>query len=309
MSIRSLELPIAAALAAALLVAAPVTGAAAEVESIPVPSQEEWADAKERAPAGTGVDLAYVRMGAAEGEPILLIHGYSDNSRSWSLLAPHLADRPLYAVDLRGHGASDAPECCYGADTLAADIAGLMDRLEIEKADVIGHSLGAMTATALAATRPDKVDHLVLVSGALSADAGPGSWIWDNIRNIEAPIDPAGEFMTSWYASPNPVDPDFLEREMAESAAMPIAAWQGVLDGLAMLDLTRLAATIEAPTLILWGDQDELFEATSQEQLRAALPDARFEVFEGFGHNMFWESPEKTASVIKSFLTEQTAPR
>src|SRR5699024_1993301 len=133
--------------------------------------------------------------------------------------------------DLRGHGRSDAPACCYGVDTLAADVAGLMDTLEIERADVIGHSLGAITAGILAATHPEKVDHLVLVSGALAADAGPGSWLWENVRALSAPIDPAGEFMTGWYWSPNPVDPAFLKHEIAESAAMPLHVWNGVLEG------------------------------------------------------------------------------
>ena len=291
---------------AAVLGAALFASPAAMAES-PVPSQEAWAEAKERAPAGTGVELAYVRMGAAEGKPLVLIHGYSDNSRSWSLLAPHLADRPLYAIDLRGHGQSDAPVCCYGVDTLAADVAGLMETLEIERADVIGHSLGAITAGVLAATRPEKVDRLVLVSAALNVDAGPGSWLWENVRALSEPIDPAGAFMADWYWNPNPVDAAFLDREIVESAAMPVHAWNGVLEGLAILDWTPLAAAIEAPTLILWGDEDGLFDVDSQERLRTALPRARFEAFEGFGHNMFWETPEQAASVINAFLGEQAS--
>lgn len=285
---------------AALLLAATMAGA----EPVPVPSQEDWAGAKQRAPSGTGVELAYVRMGAEEGRPIVLIHGYSDNSRSWSLVAPRLADRPLYAVDLRGHGKSDAPACCYGPDTMAADIAGLMETLGIERADVVGHSYGAITAGILAATRPEKVDRLVLIGGGLSIPAGPGSWLWDNIRPLEAPIDPAGQFVTDWYWNPTPVDPDFLEREKAEAIAMPMHVWQGVLEALAMLDWAPLAPAVEAPTLILWGDQDGLFDAASQERLQAAVPEARLEIFAGLGHNLNWEDPEKVAAAIRDFLTE-----
>jgi pimeloyl-ACP methyl ester carboxylesterase len=288
-----------AALAALLLAAA-----TAAAEPIAVPSQEGWAGAKQRAATGTGVELAYVRMGAEAGRPIVLIHGYSDNSRSWSLLAPHLADRPLYAVDLRGHGASDAPACCYGPEVLAADVAGWMEMQGIAEADIVGHSLGAIVGAVLAATEPGKVSNLVLVSGATTVQAGPGSWLWDNVRALDPPIDPAGKFMTDWYWNPNPVDADFLQREMAESAAMPAQVWQGVLEGLAITDWTQIAPAIEAPVLILWGDQDALFDAASQERLRAALPEARFETFAGLGHNLAWEDPEKAASVIAAFLSE-----
>jgi pimeloyl-ACP methyl ester carboxylesterase len=54
--------------------------------------------------------------------------------------------------------------------------------------------------------------------------------------------------------------------------------------------------------LILWGDQDGLFDAVSQERLRTALPAARFETFEGYGHNMFWETPEGVAGILTDFL-------
>jgi pimeloyl-ACP methyl ester carboxylesterase len=278
--------------------------ATAGAEPAPVPSQDDWAGAKRRAETGTGVELAYVRMGAEEGQPIVLIHGYSDNSRGWSLVAPHLAERPLIAVDLRGHGKSDAPACCYGPDTMAADIAGLMETLGIARADIVGHSYGAITAGILAATRPDKVDQLVLIGGGLSIAAGPGSWLWDNIRPLEAPIDPGGQFIKDWYWNPNPVDPVFIEHEIAESTAMPMHVWQGVLEGLAMLDWAPLAPAVQAPTLILWGDQDSLFDAASQQRLRDALPGARLETFAGLGHNLHWEQPETAAAAIIGFLNE-----
>jgi pimeloyl-ACP methyl ester carboxylesterase len=66
-----------------------------------------------------------------------------------------------------------------------------------------------------------------------------------------------------------------------------------------------LAPQIKAPTLILWGDQDSLFGAPEQEALRAALREAQFEMFEGHGHNMFWEQPELVGTLIAGFLEER----
>lgn len=285
-------------LALAVTLALPAGGAVAAG----VPTQEEWAGAKRTVALDGGPTLAYVEMGDPEGPPVLLIHGYTDNSRSWSLLAPHLSGRRLIAVDLRGHGASEAPACCYGIDTLADDMDRVLDALGIAKADVVGHSLGSMTALALAAFHPGRVGRLVLVSTALRPGGGPGSWLWDNISTLSFPLDPDSQFMTDWYWNPNPVPADYIDRERAESAAVPEHVWRGVLEALTITDLTSAAPLVTAPTLVLWGDQDGLFDAAQQEKVRAGLPAAQFETFAGFGHNMFWEVPERVATSIDTFL-------
>ena len=280
-----------------------IAAVAAQAEPT-VPTQADWNAARQTIATADDLTLAYVELGTGEGTPLILLHGYTDNSRSWSLPAPYLGDRPIYALDLRGHGASDAPACCYGLDSLAHDVVAFMDAKGIEKADLVGHSLGSMTAAVVAATEPDRVNKLVLVSSALHASKGASDWLWDNVPGLQHPIDPNSQFMLDWYANPTPVDEDFLTRERAESAERPQQVWQGVLTALTMTDWTDLAPRIEAPTLILWGDQDGFFGAPEQEALRAALPEARFETFEGLGHNMFWEQPEKAGTTIAGFLDE-----
>lgn len=288
----------------ALGVAAMLAPPAALAEGAPVPTQEEWVDARRSATLESGLTLTYVEMGPAEGQPILLLHGYTDNARSWSLLAPHLERRRLIALDLRGHGGSDAPACCHGLDTLASDVDGFMAAIGVETADVVGHSLGAMTAATLAAYYPERVDELVLISIAATMSEGATQWLWENVPAMERPVDPEGQFMMDWYWNPNPVDEDFLSRERAESAATSEATWMGVLRALTLTDLTPVAARIAAPTLILWGDQDALFEADSQEAIRQIMPEARHVVYEGYGHNMFWEVPERVGAEITGFLTD-----
>ncbi|PLP56344.1 alpha/beta hydrolase [Mesorhizobium loti] len=282
-----------------VLLVQPVVAVARE---IPVPSQAEWADAKKSVDLPNGQTIAYVEMGDTQGKPLLLIHGYTDNSRSWSLVAPFLKARHVFAIDLRGHGKSAAPDCCYAITDLANDASLFLDAVGVNKADVVGHSLGSMTAQMLSATHPEKVDHLVLVSSSLKPGGGPGSWLWDNIMPLQPPIDPNGKFMTDWYWNPNPVDTGYIERERAESAAVPIKVWRGVLWGLSAYDFSNLAPTIKAPMLIFWGDQDQLFDAKHQDALKKAYPSAQFEAFTGAGHNMFWEFPEKVATSLDGFL-------
>ncbi|BCH21474.1 alpha/beta hydrolase [Mesorhizobium sp. L-8-10] len=292
---------LAAGMALQVLSSPPALTNAAAAET-PIPGQAAWADAKKTVKLANGISLAYVEMGNSDGKPTLLIHGYTDNSRSWSLIAPYLKERRLIAIDLRGHGKSDAPACCYAYSDLADDVSLFLDAVGVAKADVIGHSLGSLTAQLLAAQHPDKVDQLVLISSTTAIGGGPGSWLWDNVMPLTAPIDPDSQFMKDWYANPNPVDEDFITRERTESAATPIPVWRGVLWGTVINDLTQIAPLVKAPMLVLWGDQDPLFDLTHQEKLEKAYPDARFEVFGGAGHNMFWEFPEKSAKVIKAFI-------
>lgn len=287
----------------AVLVAVSIAPSPASADEKPIPAQAEWVNAKQTVTLQSGLTLSYIEMGASEGQPVLLLHGYTDNSRSWSLLAPHLGGRRLIAVDLRGHGDSGAPACCYGIDTLASDIDGFLEALDVESVDVVGHSLGSMTAATLAAYYPHRVDELVLISTAAEVPQSATNWLWDNVPTMERPVDPDSEFMMNWYWNPTPVDEDFLKRERAESAAAGAATWMGVLRALTITDWTQIAGRIEAPTLILWGDQDSLFDADSQTYIKKILPEARHQVFEGYGHNMFWEVPEAVGAEITDFLS------
>lgn len=271
-------------------------------DQIAVPTQSEWAAAKKSVDLPNGVSIAYSEMGDTNGKPLVLIHGYTDNNRSWSLVAPHLSSRHVYAIDLRGHGKSSAPECCYAYTDLANDVYLFLKAMKIEKADVVGHSLGSITAQVLSAQHPDKVGKIVLVSSTVNTGGGPGTWLWDNIMPLAPPIDPNGKFMMDWYWNPNPVDETFIKQEREESANVPIHVWKGVLWGTTLGDLSKIAPLIQAPAMIFWGDQDQLFDASHQKALKAAFPNAKYETFQGAGHNMFWEQPKRAAELINDFL-------
>ena len=185
---------------------------------------------------------------------------------------------------------------------LANDAALFLDAMGVAKADVIGHSLGSLAAQLLAAQHPDKVDRLVLISSTTGIGGGPGSWLWDNILLLTAPIDPNSQFMKDWYTNPNPVDEDYITRERTESAAVPLHVWRGVLWATVVDDLTLIAPLVKSPVLVLWGEKDGFFDLTHQEKLEKAYPDAEFQIFREAGHNMFWEFPDKAAKVINDFL-------
>ena len=118
-----------------------------------------------------------VRDYEGSGEAIVFLHYSGANLMMWPRVLPYFQDRyRLILVDLRGHGKSDKPETGYQIDVMARDILGVMQHLNLERAHIIGSSLGAEVGLSLAANYPDRVISLVC-DGALSSEYGPfGTW-------------------------------------------------------------------------------------------------------------------------------------
>jgi pimeloyl-ACP methyl ester carboxylesterase len=257
-----------------------------------------------------GETLAYITMGNPNGTPVVLVHGYTDNARDWVPLIPYLSKSfRLIVVDLRGHGRSSKPDCCYTLPDFAYDIVLLLDSLRIRRADIVGHSLGSMVAQVYAEDWPERTNKVVLISSSSGPPPGapPKQPKFDfaaQIRQLHEPLDPDSPFMVSWWDSPTPVDPDFIRRQRIDSAGIPLRVWLAVLDqGLGnVADLQRTLPRLQAPTLLIWGSDDPIMEPEVRTTLRQALPHAQVKIFQGLGHNPFWEDPRGCAAVINTFL-------
>jgi pimeloyl-ACP methyl ester carboxylesterase len=259
-----------------------------------------------------GETLAYIDTGNPTGPPVVLIHGYTDNARDWVPMLPYLSKRfRLILVDIRGHGKSSKPECCYTRLDFAYDIKLLLDALSIRQADVVGHSLGSIIAQTFAEYWPERTDRVVLISstgGRPPGSSAPPQFDYAaEIRKLKDPIDADSPFMIAWWDSPTPVDPEFIRRQRRDSAAIPLAVWLAVLDeGLptatAYADLQSTLPRLKAPTLLIWGNKDPIMEEPVRKTLKEALPGAEVKIFEGLGHNPFWENPPAVARVINAFL-------
>jgi pimeloyl-ACP methyl ester carboxylesterase len=256
-----------------------------------------------------GEHLAYIDMGDPKGPPVVLIHGYTDNARDWVPLIPFLNKHyRLIVVDIRGHGQSDKPECCYAKIDFAYDIKLLLDSLHIQKADIVGHSLGSMITQVLAEQWPERVRKVILISSTGGPKPGtlpkkPAYDFASEIRKLQEPIDPDSPFMVEWWASPTPVDEEFIRRQRRDAANIPLGVWLAVLEqGLNTADIQSMLPKLKAPTLLIWGSKDPIMEEDVRQSLRDALPVAKVKVFDGLGHNPFWEEPEAVAKVINGFL-------
>jgi pimeloyl-ACP methyl ester carboxylesterase len=300
---------------------APSSAHAAAAEAPPLSIDLDAFDARKKTVAlPNGETLAYIDMGKPAGEPVVLIHGYTDSARDWVPLLPYLSsDLRLILVDLRGHGKSGKPECCYTRLDFAYDIKLLLDQLHIGKAAIVGHSLGSIVAQTFAEYWPERTSRVVLIASTGGVKPGknarpPQFDFVASIRELKEPIAADSPFMIAWWDSPTPVDPDFIRREREDAAAIPLRVWLAVLDqGLSVsaggpagaagyFDIQSTLPRLKAPTLLLWGSKDPIMEEPMRKTLRDGLPHAQVKIFEGLGHNPFWEQPEAVATVLNAFL-------
>ncbi|MBZ9694495.1 MULTISPECIES: alpha/beta fold hydrolase [unclassified Mesorhizobium] len=268
--------------------------------SITCVEQNAWAGRKQWVNIGD-LDIAYVEIAGA-GPPLLLIHGFTDTSRSFSLLAPHLAGRRLIMPDLRGHGASQAGGGYRVAD-FAEDIAGLIRHLRLDRPIVVGHSLGGMVAIALAARQPDLIGGLVVLASTLKPGFTPDHALPVGILALHDPISPADPFFAWWHACQTSVPRTFLAGLATEASAMPAARWRAILEEVRITDLTAEARAVRAKALIIAGACDPLFDEPHQQALADALTGSRLVWAQNCGHNPHWEDPAFVASAMAGLLS------
>jgi len=290
---------VAFALMACVLTALGVPAAAK-----PPVDQAGWASLKKEVRLQNGVRLAYVEAGDPDGEPLLLLHGYTDSSRSFSPMVPYLSRYRLLIPDQRGHGASDAPECCYGTSQFAYEARLFLDALGVKRAAVVGHSLGSMVAISLAADNAERVSKIVLIGSTALVPVKRGDWLYDNAAAMTGKLDPSTQFAKDWHPAnqPTKVDPAFANAINEEILRIPPHVWRSVMRELSYVPIGRHAPDVKAPVLVLSGGKDPLFPAEHHQSLLKAFPNAEAQVFAELGHNPNWEQPDAVASAIDRFL-------
>jgi non-heme chloroperoxidase len=251
----------------------------------------------------TGPLIRYAEQGDPAGEPLLLLHGYTDSWYSFSRLLPLLepGGYHVFAVDQRGHGCSERPFGGYTTDDFAADVNAFLDAVGVRQATLVGHSMGSLVARRVAARYPHRVSRLILIGAILAANDATRE-LQEAVQTLEDPVptDFVREFQESTVHVPLPVP--FFEGVVAESLKVPARVWRDALDGLFATDDGPDLGRIDAPTLILWGEHDAFFSRAEQDQLVAAMPDARLCVYPETGHSPQWERPEQVARDLSAFV-------
>jgi pimeloyl-ACP methyl ester carboxylesterase len=255
-----------------------------------------------------GVHIAYEVIG--NGEPLLLIHGLGYDRRGWGPLTALLAnDFQVVLFDNRGVGESDVPAGPYAVTQMAADAVAVLDAAGIDRAHVLGVSLGGYIAQEVALTYPNRVRKLVLGSTA------PGG-----TRSYPMPpagVEAFGRFPTmereaglrlmvesSLGAHGVRERPELLAEIFAyrlERAPTP-AGWQAQAFAGATFDAFDRVPRIAAPTLVVHGGADTVVDPRNAELLVELIPDAHAEVVPERGHLVHWQEPELLAPIVREFL-------
>lgn len=244
-----------------------------------------------------GLDTYYSVEG--RGEPVVLLHGWGASSQSLAPLCEALADAfRVLAVDLPGFGWSQAPPAAWGIAEYAGHVERLLQEAGVGRAALVGHSFGGRIAISLAARQPALVSRLVLVA---SAGTRPRRRAGYYVRVAIAKLARRFFSLPGWGATGERIIARVSGRLGSRDyrAAGPM---RPTLVKVVNEDLTPLLPAIQAPTLILWGDQDQEVPKSAMETMADRIPRSRLVVFGGAGHFPFLDAPEKFCGMVKAFL-------
>lgn len=245
---------------------------------------------------------------AGAGYPTILIHGagWTSGCESWALNMGPLGEKlHVYAIDCLNWGAGDVLDQEFSFAYLVDHVREFMDLLKIEKANLVGHSMGGWIVTLLAYESPDRVNKLVNVAGGGTATRP--------LQNMVQFKVPAAEQIRAQMAQrfvPGRVDTDELAATYIKKTEDPI---QGEAFGKVMKHMTEPIARqryntlrrlpyIKAPTLVIWGRNDETNALEMGEATAKGIPGARLVVLDDTGHMVPAQRPDEFNKLVLDFL-------
>ena len=251
---------------------------------------------------------------AGDGPPVVLLHGLACGKRMWfhQIRALRNCFRVI-AYDLRGHGLTDAPAAAtdYSAALLARDLTGVLDALKIERAAIVGFSLGGGPALALAASKPERVSRLVLADVGAGADE-PIKTEWMARRWVkqiaqgeidELVCDMLRSDLFKVYAQRNARSREYMAGLIR---ATPINGLRFTLSEVlakrkSLFQLTGVLKSVQAPTLVLAGEYDYTCSKAAR-LLAATIPNAAHKIIKASGHMSPLEQPAAFTAALMEFL-------
>jgi pyruvate dehydrogenase E2 component (dihydrolipoamide acetyltransferase) len=248
-----------------------------------------------------GKNLQYLEVG--EGPPLILLHGFGGDINIWIFNQEALSEagRTVYALDLPGHGGSSKDVGEGDLDSLVEVLRGFMDEMGIEKAHLVGHSMGGAVAGSLALGHPDRVASVVLIASAGLGEEINGDYIEGFIAaNRRKEMKRVLGLLFS--------DPDLVTRQLVNDE-LRFKRMDGVDEALRALadhmfpdgsqaDVFDLS-DLEVPVLVIWGQDDRIIPVSQAENLPESV---RIETLEETGHMPQMESAGRTNRLIEGFV-------
>ncbi len=266
--------------------------------------------------------LQVLDEGDPQGSPIVLVHCYTCSMNWWGQLAPMLeTGHRVIRVDLLGHGGSDKPGAGYEIDNQANAVAEALNELGVSGATVVGHSLGGTVATALAEQSPElatkvaiidqapdssfdnesftqKLGYVPVIGQAMErlVQIAPSSEVQDQYEDAFTP----GFNIASGFENPDEVVDNL--REMTYTAFDEVAGAEEDYTDERPLD-ERLGG-LELSLLVIFGAEDQIYDADAALERYAELPGAETQLIEGAGHSPNVEKPAEIAALIRAFVEQ-----
>src|SRR5271167_1014369 len=257
---------------------------------------------------------------AGDGPALLLIHGMAGSSATWQAIIPQLSKKfRVIAPDLLGHGMSAKPRGDYSLGAFAVFLRDLLDELGVDRATVIGQSLGGGIAMQFAHQHRDYCERLALIgSGGLGPDLSPV------LRMLSAPgaefvlpvVAPQpvlnlGNKLGSWLTSAGIQSPRAGQMWSAYCSLSDrptrqafLRTLRSVVDyrGQAVSALGKIHVSHGLPTLLIWGEQDRIIPVAHGRAAHNAVPGSRLEVLAGVGHFPHVEAPTAVVGILDNFI-------
>jgi len=246
-----------------------------------------------------GVQIAFERTGA--GAPLVLIHGFPLDHNMWDALLPHLEGADVLLPDLRGFGGSAIVDGTYTIADMAQDVIALLDALKIEKAAIVGHSMGGYVALEIARKVPGRVAGLGLVSTQALPDAPDRKA--GRYATAEKVGDQGSVVVADSMAPKLSADPQHVSALHKLILGQPPAGVMGALAAMAeRVDSTELLSTFKFPVAIVHGLADALIPVERSREMKALIPQASLTEIQDVGHMPMLDAPFETAKALKEGL-------
>lgn len=255
------------------------------------------------------LDFAYYDGGPKLGETIVMVHGFGADKDNWLRMARHFSSRYHVVVpDLPGFGESSRPAGSYDVGTQAERLADFIQALGVGKVHLVGNSMGGHIVALYAARYPDRVRSLALFDNA-GVTAPHKSELFDLLEQgrpnplVVTRVSDYDRLMDFVFVDP-PVLPAPLKRYLADRAIANQVHYEAVFQQLVQryIPLEPELPKIQAPTLLLWGDQDRVLDVSSLDVMKPLIPHASTVVMKDCGHAPMIERPAETARHYQAFL-------
>jgi pyruvate dehydrogenase E2 component (dihydrolipoamide acetyltransferase) len=253
-----------------------------------------------------GIRVRYARRGPERGVPVLFLHGFGGDLGNWLFNVDAVAEAaPVIALDLPGHGESTPKLPGTSLASLAGFVAGFLDKLDVERAHVVGHSMGGAIGAQLALDHPQRVASLTLVcSAGLGDEINSGYTSGFVSAASRRELKPVVEQL---FADPSLVSRQLLDDLLKYKRLDGVSELLGGLGG-ALFANGRQAETpgrrlAGIPLLVVWGAEDRIIPATHAANAPAGAPaGAQVEVLSGAGHMVMMEKAGEFNALVKRFV-------